>query len=228
MRMDRSCHPSFAPSSSVSCRLCPTVPTDNIGSLYIFRHEQLRDAHQTHLSKKTDKLISRARTRNQSGDSQSPNSSAASSPKARKLAFSPAHEKDQADGMAVGDLTLNAPETRTRIVSHNWKTIRNAMYVARNEHMSSVDDYVSIVLHSRDRRSRIQLTENRMVTRSDIRKITLRRRNQSPNQVQSRSAWMGSRTTAKRLPFSSMRREKMSSRRWRMILQSSARWLMGE
>jgi len=136
--------------------LMPHGPgTDHIGSLYIFRHEQLRDAHQTHLSKKTDKLISRARTRNQSGDSQSPNSSAASSPKAKKLAFSPAHEKDQSDGVAVGDLTLNSPETRTRIVSHNWKTIRNAMYVARNEHMSSVDDYVSIVLPSRHQRPRM-------------------------------------------------------------------------
>jgi hypothetical protein len=54
------------------------------------------------------------------------------------------HEKDESGAVEVGNLTLTSPpETRTRIVSHNWKTIRNAMHVAKNEHMSSVDDYVS-------------------------------------------------------------------------------------
>jgi hypothetical protein len=114
---------------------------DLVGSLYIFRHEQLRDIHQTYLSKKTDKVISQARSRNQSG---SPQSSAASSPKSRKLAFSPVHEKEQSEALEIGDLSLNGTG-RTRIVSHNWKTIRNAMHVAKNEHMSSVDDYVSLI-----------------------------------------------------------------------------------
>ena len=118
---------------------------NSTGSSYIFRHEQLRDAHQTHLSKKTDKVISRARSRNQSGDTNSPQSSAASSPKSRKLAFSPVHERDESDALDVGDLSMSGTG-RSRIVSHNWKTIRNAMHVARNEHMSSVDDYVSLGL----------------------------------------------------------------------------------
>jgi 5'-nucleotidase len=112
------------------------------GSSYIFRHEQLRDAHQTHLSKKTDKVISQARSRHYSSHSTSPESSVTSSPQSRKLAFSPSHEKGESEALDVGDLSLNGTP-RTRIVNHNWKTIRNAMHVAKNEHMSSVDGYVS-------------------------------------------------------------------------------------
>lgn len=125
-----------------------TVPSDQTGSLYIFRHQQLRDAHQTHLSKRTDQVLSKARARSQSSNPSSPFSSVASSPKSSKLLFSPRHEKDESSAsMGVSDASgsVASPSARrTHVVSHNWKTIRNAMHVAKHEHMSSVDDFVSL------------------------------------------------------------------------------------
>jgi hypothetical protein len=64
----------------------------------------------------------------------------------------------------VGDLSLNGTP-RTRIVNHNWKTIRNAMHVAKNEHMSSVDDYVSPLISYQGVADKIARTRDPTFTR---------------------------------------------------------------
>lgn len=60
--------------------------------------------------------------------------------------ISPMHERDESStDMSINEMSPGGvnPVRRTHVVSHNWKNIRNAMHVAKNEHMSSVDDFVS-------------------------------------------------------------------------------------
>jgi 5'-nucleotidase len=38
---------------------------------------------------------------------------------------------------------------RRHVVKHDWRSIRDALFVGRNEHMSDVDDCVSIVCSCR-------------------------------------------------------------------------------
>lgn len=104
-----------------------TQPCLLIGSSYIFRHKQLVDAHQHHLSSRTERVISRARVQHQSSQP----SSIASSP---RVPLSPLTE-------------MNSPMSdmngKRHVVQHDWASIRDALHVAKNEHVSSVDVCVS-------------------------------------------------------------------------------------
>lgn len=100
------------------------------GSSYIFRHKQLLDAHAHHRSSRTDQAISRARTQS------SRPSSLASSP---RILRSPL--KDRGSPMSE---TSGFWMGRRHVVEHDWGSIRDALHVAKNEHVSSVDICVSL------------------------------------------------------------------------------------
>ncbi|WWC64228.1 uncharacterized protein I303_106837 [Kwoniella dejecticola CBS 10117] len=114
-----------------------------LGSSYIFRHKQFESAAAAHLSSRTDKVLSRARIQHQ----HSPASSLSSSPQSTKSFLSPQLQNsqhlhnsgilspvsEQSTGSAWGVL-------RRHVVQHDWNTIRDALHVAKNEHMSSVDE----------------------------------------------------------------------------------------
>ncbi|WWC73295.1 uncharacterized protein I206_107262 [Kwoniella pini CBS 10737] len=114
-----------------------------LGSSYIFRHKQLESAAAAHLSSRTDKVLSRARNQHQ----HSPTSSVSSSPQSTKSFLSPQNShhaamqnsgilspvSERSTGSAWGVL-------KRHVVQHDWSTIRDALHVAKNEHMSSVDE----------------------------------------------------------------------------------------
>ncbi|KAL7421435.1 hypothetical protein Q5752_004321 [Cryptotrichosporon argae] len=178
-----------------------------LGSSYIFRHKQLFDYHQSHLSSRTQKVLERARQQHHS-----PVSSLTSSPERSVHARLPsdATSSTQTVGPPVRVKTLssegsyfgdsagayrspglvdrsifgdgavrsnstdqtctNEPSTygirrdhphvlhaleqalspdsersgattRRHVVEHDWRTIRDALHVARHEHMSPVDSF---------------------------------------------------------------------------------------
>ncbi|KAK4685256.1 hypothetical protein P7C73_g4898, partial [Tremellales sp. Uapishka_1] len=84
-----------------------------LGSSYIFRHKQLMDKHETHLSTRTGGILERAMSRtSQTGG-------------------------EGLEKVPTGNSTWST--LRHHVVSHDWKTIRDALHVAKNEHVSSVD-----------------------------------------------------------------------------------------
>ncbi|OCF34141.1 hypothetical protein I316_04090 [Kwoniella heveanensis BCC8398] len=105
-----------------------------LGSSYIFRHKQLEAAADHHLSTRTDTVLSRARSQHQ----YSPASSLSSSPTSAKGYLSPPNGvlspvSERSASSAWGVL-------RRHVVAHDWSSIRDAMHVAKHEHMSSVDE----------------------------------------------------------------------------------------
>ncbi|WVR09253.1 hypothetical protein IAU60_006318 [Kwoniella sp. DSM 27419] len=110
-----------------------------LGSSYIFRHKQLEAAANQHLSKRTDRVLSRARQQHQ----HSPSSSLSSSPQSVKGSFlSPGGQKGGYIPSPVSEKsnTLAWSLVRRHVVQHDWTSIRDAMHVAKHEHMSSVDE----------------------------------------------------------------------------------------
>ncbi|WVQ81605.1 hypothetical protein IAT38_003729 [Cryptococcus sp. DSM 104549] len=111
-----------------------------LGSSYIFRHKQLEEAAHSHLSRRTSRVLLKARA------AHSPSTSLASSPQKNLLSptatgtgnslspnpvvQSPTSEKSASQ--AWGTL-------RKHVVQHDWGTIRDALHVAKHEHMSSLD-----------------------------------------------------------------------------------------
>ncbi|ORY29141.1 hypothetical protein BCR39DRAFT_532806 [Naematelia encephala] len=104
-----------------------------LGSAYIFRHKQLRDAHHSHQSKRTQQVIDKARLQSVA----SPNASLSSSPQsARRLNFG-LHSPPTSPGREDGPMSPGAG--KRHVVQHDWTSIRDAMRIARTEHLSSVD-----------------------------------------------------------------------------------------
>ncbi|WVN91141.1 uncharacterized protein L203_106393 [Cryptococcus depauperatus CBS 7841] len=125
-----------------------------LGSSYIFRHKQLAEAVHSHLSRRTSQVLLRAREQHQSQ----------SSPPVSLSSFSP-----QKDSLSVqsavsqlnGGVSLNKHmgnslqrtitlgsevsdssawgTLKKHVVLHDWGTIRNALHIAKHEHMSSMD-----------------------------------------------------------------------------------------
>jgi 5'-nucleotidase len=119
------------------------------GSQYIYRHKQLLDHHQAHLSQHTAKVLARENRR--TSYTPSPKMSPAASPKSPLKEFrqavasvmrsplsSPIVEKDE--GSADG---VDAPAQKRHVVRHDWSAIRDALHVARHEHLSAIDCFVS-------------------------------------------------------------------------------------
>jgi DNA topoisomerase IA len=124
----------------------------------------------------------------------------------------------------VGDLSLNGTP-RTRIVNHNWKTIRNAMHVAKNEHMSSVDGYVSPSFYSL---YEVGADINSKDTRSDIHKIRRRRNERQSRSMLNPSALKVYRMVVRKRLSWLMKNVKTSSSSLQMISQLSVHsWTEG-
>lgn len=132
------------------------------GSAYIFRHKQLKESHKNHLSTRTDKVIDRHRARFERGTTDSAGGSPISpfSPNTPYSAFSPVFHGRQfsyppTEGMtAVGggagmqpspsmssSGTLAAMRGR-HVIDHGSREIRDALHLARHEHMSEMDALV--------------------------------------------------------------------------------------
>ncbi|WWC91447.1 uncharacterized protein L201_006393 [Kwoniella dendrophila CBS 6074] len=117
-----------------------------LGSSYIFRHKQLETAAAKHLSSRTDKVLSRARSR--SHHQYSPSSSLSSSPQSMKSQFlSPSNSHILSNSgilSPVSEVSTTSSSgwgiLKKHVVQHDWNTIRDALHVAKNEHMSSVDE----------------------------------------------------------------------------------------
>ncbi|KAK8843476.1 hypothetical protein IAR55_007135 [Kwoniella newhampshirensis] len=110
-----------------------------LGSSYIFRHKQLEAAAQSHLSSRTDQVLSRARAQHQS----SPSSSLSSSPQSFKdhHLLNNLHQGQQGVLSPVSERSVNSAwgNLRRHVVTHDWGSIRDALHIAKNEHMSSMD-----------------------------------------------------------------------------------------
>ncbi|OWZ73671.1 hypothetical protein AYX14_00816 [Cryptococcus neoformans] len=126
-----------------------------LGSSYIFRHKQLEEAAHSHLSRRTSQVLSRARAEHTSQSQSSPSASLSSSPKRNLLAAqfkSPQDRMTSPNHLTSASLPPNAlsPNSeisessawgrlRRHVVQHDWGTIRNALHVAKHEHMSGLD-----------------------------------------------------------------------------------------
>lgn len=129
-----------------------------LGSSYIFRQKQLQDAHNNYLSAKTINVLKRARAQHHS-----PNTSLASSPAQavkqlssspespiRDMSNSPTSTYDLSSSTLSVETSMESwAYARRHVVEHNWVTIREAMHVARNEHMSSIDQCAGDELRQR-------------------------------------------------------------------------------
>jgi 5'-nucleotidase len=111
-----------------------TLPA--IGSAYIFRHKQMQNHHRKHLSTRTDEVISRAHKQwshepdHQSGLSISPTSASS-------------HNGLHVDSSPSASMLLSPGGTsRRHVVNHSQNEIRDALHVARHDHMSSADCFV--------------------------------------------------------------------------------------
>ncbi|WVW79106.1 hypothetical protein I302_101071 [Kwoniella bestiolae CBS 10118] len=110
-----------------------------LGSSYIFRHKQLESAAAAHLSSRTDKVLSKARAQHQ----HSPSSSLSSSPQSNKGFLSPNPTNSHNNVLSpVSERSENSAwgVLRRHVVQHDWGTIRDALHVAKHEHMSGVDE----------------------------------------------------------------------------------------
>lgn len=110
-----------------------------LGSAFIFRNKQLADAHEEHLCTKTLKVLQRARAQHRS-----PVSSVAGSPMKTRHDFgdmaSPVSTTESEDVEMSNSTTLSTWSfLRRHVVEHDWVTIREALHIAKHEHMSEVD-----------------------------------------------------------------------------------------
>lgn len=114
-----------------------------LGSSFIFRKKQLADAHEEHLCTKTLNVLKRARAQHRS-----PVSSVVSSPLKMKYDFSRANtsplsartmSEDEDVEMASSTTLDTWSFLRRHVVEHDWVTIREALHIAKHEHMSEVD-----------------------------------------------------------------------------------------
>lgn len=107
-----------------------------LGSTFIFRNKQLANEHDKHLSAKTLKVLQRARAQHRS-----PVSSLASSPvKSRHDDYGSPNTTISSEEVDISSTTTATWSTlRRHVVEHDWVTIREALHVAKHEHMSEVD-----------------------------------------------------------------------------------------
>lgn len=112
-----------------------------LGSAYIFRHKQMQNEHRKHLSARTDKVISRAK-RQWSSDFDHFHPGLSQSP-----TFASALSDSQLPSSPDGSMLLSPGGTsRRHVVNHSDKEIRDALHVARHDHMSDADCIVSVSL----------------------------------------------------------------------------------
>lgn len=118
------------------------LQADTPGSSYIFRHSDLIEAHDDHLSKRTDQVLYRARARG----SPSPSSSVSGSPQQPYSHLSPnyvGHGLDLQRHPSASEASAGWGLLRRHTVKHDRMSIRDALFIGRNEHMSGVDSCVS-------------------------------------------------------------------------------------
>ncbi|TXT12211.1 uncharacterized protein COLE_02621 [Cutaneotrichosporon oleaginosum] len=122
-----------------------------LGSSFIFRMKQLADAHHDHVDhicSRTLNVLKRHRTLHRS-----PENSVASSPvKAmygHRFVDSPTAspvqthfmsvDTEEEEGMTASLTASTWVSLRRHVIEHDWVTIREAMHMAKHEHMSDVD-----------------------------------------------------------------------------------------
>lgn len=112
-----------------------------LGSTFIFRKKQLANEHDRHLSAKTLKVLQRARAQHRS-----PVSSVASSPVKATHDDSGDHPMASPHTTISEEMDMTSSTTMTtwstlrrHVVEHDWVTIREALHIAKHEHMSEVD-----------------------------------------------------------------------------------------
>ena len=123
-----------------------------LGSSYIFRHKQFRESHEAHLSSRTKVVLDKARREHHS-PSNSPTSSPRTTHSKLNLTSPPVspysgmREPNPWDSPA----STGTGNGRRHVVNHSWAAIRDAMHVAKHEHLSEVDCLVSHVIQRRYR-----------------------------------------------------------------------------
>lgn len=107
-----------------------------LGSAYIFRHKQMQHEHRKHLSARTDKVISRAKRQWASDPDHGHFQGLSASTISSALSESPT---------SPGASILLSPggTSRRHVVNHSDNEIRDALHVARHDHMSDADCFVS-------------------------------------------------------------------------------------
>jgi 5'-nucleotidase len=100
----------------------------SVGSAYIFRHKQLRNEHKKHMSSHTDEVLSRHRARFERPQDESP----VASPVVGQMS----------SAWSSGCISTGGTNRR-HVVDHASREIRDALHLARREHMSEMDALVS-------------------------------------------------------------------------------------
>lgn len=200
---------------------CMSLPANHPGSAYIFRHKQLMEAHDTHLSSRTDKVISRARQIHHS-----PTSSLSSSPTSTRgggggggsgamwggrtqshpgpgpnANWSPLSTHAE---LPLQDSVASLPprpvdgwgSIRRHVVKHDRRSIRDALWVGRNEHMSGVDDCVSQHLAFSGRRLVVGLRGRRCAVSDGVRRAAIDRALDTLDMLQTPQVVSTSRSTS--------------------------------
>ncbi|KAJ9115326.1 hypothetical protein QFC24_007035 [Naganishia onofrii] len=124
-----------------------------LGSAYIFRHKQIRHEHRKHLSARTDKVISRARRQwsydaaanhlydQAHGPGHAPNGGLHSP----TTSVSTLDDSHMSSSPVASSLISPGGTPRRHVVAHSNNDIRDALHVARHDHMSDADCFFSVV-----------------------------------------------------------------------------------
>lgn len=122
------------------------------GSAYIFRHKQIRHEHRKHLSARTDKVISRARRQwsydaaanhlydQAHGPGHAPNGGLHSP----TTSVSTLDDSHMSSSPVASSLISPGGTPRRHVVAHSNNDIRDALHVARHDHMSDADCFVGV------------------------------------------------------------------------------------
>jgi hypothetical protein len=108
-----------------------------LGSAYIFRHKQMQHEHRKHLSARTDKVISRAKKQWASDSDHGHFQALSASTTSSALSESPTSPGGANMPLSPGGTS------RRHVVNHSDSEIRDALHVARHDHMSDADCFVS-------------------------------------------------------------------------------------
>ncbi|ORX38934.1 Metallo-dependent phosphatase-like protein [Kockovaella imperatae] len=108
-----------------------------LGSAYIWRRKQLQNAREKHLSARTDKVLDRARAEHLSTPAQSPSAS----PRMSRSAVLSSEDPPMSPMSDRSAYTSgSAGGGRRHVIQHSRVSIRDAMHISKNEHMSTVDE----------------------------------------------------------------------------------------
>jgi 5'-nucleotidase len=116
------------------------------GSAYIFRHKQIRHEHRKHLSARTDKVISRARRQwsydaaaDHMHDHHGHMPNGLHSPTTSVSTLDDSH---MSSSPVASSILSPGGTPRRHVVAHSNNDIRDALHVARHDHMSDADCFV--------------------------------------------------------------------------------------